>query len=244
MLTAYFDESGTHEGSKVLSFGGYISTTKKWRQFDKQWRKMLIAEQIPMMHWTDLECRHGVFKNWSEERRLRVQKQVISIMKDYILHGFSSSVVLADYKEVAEIAPRCTFSSAYSFAVISTLRIVKKWIEDNNIQEPINYIFESGAGSVGEIAEVLNEASHVNWEYYRMRSISSCSFAKKIEVLPLQSADILAYETYKQMLNGFVGDVRRPLRKSAESMLMAIPHNDQYFNKNTLLQLITHLGLD
>lgn len=244
MLKAYFDESGTHQDSKVLAFGGYISTVKKWRSFEKQWQKMLDTEQIPMMHSTDLESRHGAFKNWSIERKVRVQKQAISIIRRNVLQGFSSSVILDDYQTIVAGKPHIKFTSPYTFAMTATLHLVKKWVKDNNIKIPIHYVFESGAGYAGEITDVMKQTKNIGWDFYRMKSANSWSFADKIDFIPLQSADILAYEAYKQMLNFKVGETRRDLRKSAESLLRSVPHDDHFFDEQTLLKLIAFLGLD
>lgn len=244
MLLAYFDESGTHKDSKVLSFGGYISTTKKWRKFDKHWQAMLKAEGLSMMHWTDLESRHGHFKGWPAKRKLRVQKQAISIIGDNVLHGFSGAVVVDHYDEFFKTRPHLKPSSPYVFTMVATLTLMKVWIKENSIKQPIHYFYESGAGHSAEMSEVMNATDEIGWDYYRMKSVKSWSFADKKDFLPLQSADILAYETYKQLVNTLAGDVRRDLRKSAESLLRTVPHYSHYLDKGGLVKLHTHLGMD
>jgi hypothetical protein len=43
ILAAYFDESGKHHGSKVLTVAGYVSTPERWLAFEKEW-KVALAE--------------------------------------------------------------------------------------------------------------------------------------------------------------------------------------------------------
>jgi len=241
MLLAYFDESGTHSGSKVVSFAGYISTVEKWRQFNILWQAMLDLEGISMMHWCDLESRKGIFNGWSQDRKITVQKAAISIFKTTILHGFTTSIVTDDYAEVIEMKPHLHFSSPYVLAMVGTLHLVKKWLKDNNVNETVSYFLEYGSGFENETHSVVNQAEEVKEAFYNMKSLT---FAKKSDILPLQAADILAYESYKHMLNDKVGDVRRGLRKSLETILRSVPHSDQFFNKETILKLHAFVGME
>ena len=41
MLAAYFDDSGTHDSSQVIVWGGFLGTAEQWKQFDITWRAKL-----------------------------------------------------------------------------------------------------------------------------------------------------------------------------------------------------------
>ena len=162
-------------------------------------------------------------------------------MQRNITHGFSAAVILKDYEEFVSEHPEKQFSSPYGFLIPATMQLVKLWIKTNSIPKQVSYVFESGAGYDSEVYGILNETNKIGWDFYRMKSVNSCTFGDKKDNYPLQSADIIAYETYKQILNSVVEDVRRDLRKSAESILRAIPHTTHYFNKESLQILAKHL---
>jgi hypothetical protein len=46
ILTAYFDESGTHSGSEAVAVAGYVSTPDRWERFGQEWREALAAYNI------------------------------------------------------------------------------------------------------------------------------------------------------------------------------------------------------
>jgi hypothetical protein len=41
-LTAYLDESGTHDGSRLTVMAGWVGYTDRWRDFDRKWNALLL----------------------------------------------------------------------------------------------------------------------------------------------------------------------------------------------------------
>ena len=39
MIVAYFDESGTHHQSKVISISGLVGTVDEWNRLEIPWKK-------------------------------------------------------------------------------------------------------------------------------------------------------------------------------------------------------------
>ena len=46
MLRAYFDDSGSHADSEIVTIGGLVGTVAQWTEFDDRW-KALLAEPLP-----------------------------------------------------------------------------------------------------------------------------------------------------------------------------------------------------
>jgi hypothetical protein len=81
MLAAYFDESGTHQGSGFITMAGYISPVGDWKRFQTQWTKTLLraglAPSVPF-HMADLVARRPPF-DWPDRKRDAVLKNLIGI---------------------------------------------------------------------------------------------------------------------------------------------------------------------
>jgi len=241
MLTAYFDESGTHAGSPVLTVAGYVATVEQWDTFDRAWAQLLKDEQLPAMHWTDLESRKAAFEGWTKERKLAVQKRAIAIICETVERGFATGVVLADYLALIGGLPETIRENALAFAVVDNLKMATKWATLNCPDEPMNYVFESGGGYGGELSGPMSMLSKKErWEQLRMTSPKSLSFCAKKTRRPLQAADVLAYEAYKHVLNQKAGGVRRGIRLSLEALLVT-EHDNHYYNGKNLRWLMEGL---
>ncbi len=82
-------------------------------------------------------------------------------------------------------------------------------------------MFESGGKGAGQILKVFteNERNRSNKEHWRLLSLR---FENKHEFVPLQAADILAYEIYRQLPKQ-IGTDARPPRLYSLNTLLEIP---------------------
>jgi hypothetical protein len=64
MLIAYYDDSGTHDGSAAVVYGGFIGHEDTWASFEPKWRAILQRERLKRFHLADCEAGEGEFRNW------------------------------------------------------------------------------------------------------------------------------------------------------------------------------------
>ncbi len=53
MLTAYIDDSGTHNGSHNAVMAGYWAGVNQWKRFEQVWNSVLRSESVPYFHAKD-----------------------------------------------------------------------------------------------------------------------------------------------------------------------------------------------
>ena len=252
MLQAYFDESGTHSGSPVLSVAGYIASDEQWRHFEREWANVLKRSghsQGKPFHMTDFECRHRLYREWSDEKRQWTIRRLIGIIKRRVRYGFSSSIEMAAYEELIGAPLRMQGKtsldgahSAYSLCLADCLKQFEFWANKQSVSDRVAYFFEAGAGFGNDVTRMMSEISSSPRESARFR-FGSWSFAEKSKVLPLQAADINAYESLKYWRNELFSDKTRSLRRSFESLLQ-IPQFGQYIDRADLLRLISQVVSD
>jgi hypothetical protein len=56
-VTAYFDESGSHDSAPVLCLAGFVIEQAKGQEMTERWRLMLDAFGLPFFHMT--ACANG-----------------------------------------------------------------------------------------------------------------------------------------------------------------------------------------
>ena len=49
MLEAYMDESGIHDGAHACVITGYWGHERRWRRFEDEWKKILVAADEPAL---------------------------------------------------------------------------------------------------------------------------------------------------------------------------------------------------
>jgi hypothetical protein len=234
-FAAYFDESGTH-GSPILTLAGYIATVEQWAEFSREWDELLKQEALTHFHMSKFEARRGEFDGWDNERRLRVQKRLLGIIKRRVTLGVFCAVNLAAYEETMTEFRRTNFGSPYNFCVKLCLAFVSFWAQEYKRKEPIAYVIEHGAGYNKEINRSFADM-FASQEWRQIFRLGSLSFVDKKAALPLQAADLLAYEVWKDATNRFLieGEKKRPQRKSFTSLMETL-HRGTYWGKDEFLR--------
>lgn len=242
MFTVYFDESGTHSESKAVVVAGYIATVEQWDEFEREWRAMLDAEHLTMFHRKDLENFRGEFQEkygWDPTRRERVVKLAQGIIKRRVNVGFCSAVLKRDYDEIVTGEMRKYYGRHYyTFCINDALRLVSNWIRKFSRTDPIHYVFEAGAEGRGEVDARFEEINS-DEKLRDLYKLASWTFADKRNLVQLQAADVIAYETFKQMDNRIVEGAKRKVRKSLEDLLKST-HMSNYWDKENLMKIVSH----
>jgi hypothetical protein len=99
MLTAYMDESGTHQGAKVMIVSAYIGTAKEWASVEE---RFLRADKYSGRIFHAVDCAQGAdkFRTLSKDKRYRLFKKMIRIVNDHDLMGISYGAYIEDYDAV------------------------------------------------------------------------------------------------------------------------------------------------
>jgi len=97
MLAAYFDDSGTHDDSAVVSWGGFVGTDTQWTAFNAAWRTKLAAPLPgkPLLRkfgLADCERRRNEFFGYSGAESDLLQNEMREIIVKHRLLGVCYSV--------------------------------------------------------------------------------------------------------------------------------------------------------
>ncbi len=225
LLTVYCDESGTDARNRVATVCGYIGQVSEWRKFEQDWLPILRKRpyRVKMMHRVDLETWHGEFspeRGWNPSRRNAFLSELHPVIKSRTKVALGSAVIKEDWEEVMPDWLKRFFGGVYGWCAHECVVASRVWCERpiRRYQHPINWVFEKGADGQAQVAQMFAELERHPLLGKEFR-IGTLNFACK-DVVPLQAADTLAYEIFKQVENQIVDrGEKRDVRFSVKDLI-------------------------
>jgi hypothetical protein len=217
MVQVYFDDSGTGANDSVVVVAGYIASLLQWQRFDQEWRSLLSEFGVRVMHRAELENFRGEFVGWTPAKRdVFVQKaQRIIRRRTYVAIGIA--VIKSDFEKIIPETLKRFYGGAYGFCAILCLARAKRWFDKAKQKDPIDWVFEAGTAGSGQIGHLL-DAIYAKVEMRNDFRLGRWTFAGK-DVVPLQAADVIAYEIFKHAVNRAVTQPRRKVRLSLQHLV-------------------------
>lgn len=219
VMSAFFDESGTHEDSPYASVAGYVFEPEQLVKLQEEWSEILPSG-IELFHMS--ECVHGIgaFARFSKHDRDLIARRCIGAIKRRARCGIMSAV---DSKQFARIANLKVVGDSYVMLVMQCVFGVSAWAEHRTtLDDRIALFFEAGHRKQSRAGSLLTRMEE-DTPFVSMARFSSHTFIhNKKDSAGIQAADMLAWEWRSEMINHF-GPIKRPRRKSFSSLLEA-PH--------------------
>lgn len=215
LVETYFDESGTHQGSKVLCLAGYVVESEAGKRLSDDWALMLERYGLPFFHMVD--CVHGrpPFDGLTRKEQDEAERSAIRIMRTHINQCFVVSLMPEVFDRYVPASP--LIGSPYSVCIHACLGAAQAWADINAYRGDIAYFFESGHQSQSEANRIMTKIFSVPALRDKQRYVAH-TFADKRKVFPLQAADIIAWlwnnECKRKM------DTSRPQRRRDLNALM------------------------
>lgn len=205
IFTAYVDESGMHDGSQHIVLAGYISTADQWNAFEDNWKAALSDAGIPSFHMTDFANRIAPHYNrWSESQRQERLARFINIANKHSI--CSVGVILSKADLGAAMGRVITVFRGRAYGIAATWftgLTVAALTKHHDPNAHVAYVMDRGARRSGEYVQIINRMMAKTDLMAGIRALSIRLESSSLFV-PLQAADILAYELYR--LAGSSGD--------------------------------------
>lgn len=208
LYTAYFDESGTHDDSEVVAVAGFVANPSQWEQFSEDWQAALNdCCSLEYFHMSDFESRHGPYESWTDAERKDRLNRFLDIIQKHAQQSIGFVIPKGSFDLLMSDRAKEVCGDAYGLAAIGCWHKLAITARDPRVDGVLEYVMESGARGGGALLKIVAERSE-DVEWLDSTRILSLSFRDKRAFPPLQAADILAYELYKQGLRQFGPETR------------------------------------
>lgn len=196
MLDAYFDETGHgHDANtKFLGIAGCLTSAGVWKKVESKWSAALKSEGLAYFHMKEYAFSVGPFEGWrnDEVRRRKIYGALWKIILEAELIPLGGFVRLENYKQELTGQEHHIFRDAYFLCYLQCLRFLAQYTESDQVGNVATF-FDDKKGFKGEALKIHNVLTH------RFNGkIPPPEFLDMRVFLPLQVADIVAYESKKE----------------------------------------------
>lgn len=199
-LTAYMDETGhsSDQRQKYVGMAGLIAPESNWEEFERKWNAALKLTYINLeyFHMTDFAARQKAYKGWSEPKRRAVLGKIWRVIETSLAMPFGVIVPMELYRKLSD-EHKQHFVDPYYIGFESSLAACTTFLEFMKItpEEKITMVFS-------EQVEFKNRAMQF-YDLVKDFGIMGSRgtppiFRDMRDVVPLQAADVVAYEMYKE----------------------------------------------
>lgn len=197
MFRAFLDESGTHDGSPVITVAGYVARRHGWNRFTQKWRRTLSP--IKVFHSSECNGFHGEWKGWTKEDRDEKVKQLLPLLPSIEGVGLAIGIVQRDLEEALTARPHLLayWPSSYEACCQWWISTMLQRMQERGNRDRLAIVHEENQYGT----EARSAYNYVREHHDPYGQLASFSFGQKQDCVPLQAADILAYEIHKRLQN-------------------------------------------
>lgn len=197
MLTVYMDETGhsRDEKQRFNGMAGLIAPSHYWERLELKWKATLREFKIPFFHMKDFACFGGDFEGWSEAKRRKLYGKLLRHMEGAYPFPIGSILQMSDYRKLAGDLEGI-FGDPYYIGFGEVIAYVTAFV--SNVAPPR----EKAALVFSDQVEFRHKALQFYESISELEQIRQVTtppdFRDMRELVPLQAADIVAYELYKE----------------------------------------------
>jgi len=196
---AFFDESGTHDGSPIIAMGGVVSNYDAWVEFEIEWKRILKARGIDgAFRFSEFMARKGRFHNdWSNDERNALMERLCTTLSECIVVGLGVAVFRSEYDSIIPFDLQGELKHPYYWGLYTCLYQLISWPHFGTritLPRRITFLFDRKKNYEGFASRI----------YYSIRDntlpqvapshpsvFGDMGFGDKEQDAPLQAADLL-----------------------------------------------------
>lgn len=193
MLHAYIDDSGTHDDAEVVTMGAFIAPVADWTAFEFDWCAILDREPLRSFHMSDCEAgRNPYFWDWP--RRAALIHDLRHIIIRYQMLGTALSISRKDWDELVVGKVREDFGSSIEFAFGGAIGQLVLYLRQLWPTQKLAIVVDDQKQRKEDLQRIAGNYRDLKVLY---PEIESLAFASMQNCVPLQAADMIAWESYR-----------------------------------------------
>lgn len=206
MLTAYFDDSGTHPGSDVVLWCGLFGNHFQWAHFDALWDAKLREPSpgkpaLSRFHMAHCQAGDGEFRGWGRTATDFLVHELGDIIIKCGLWSDGVVIPRKDWDELVSGDLRTALGDAEGYSLRIAFVNATEWARRKAGSDKIAFVFDRRKEKEAEGKRIYALFEHLaRIEPSAVKPVSF-AFSDATSILPLQAADMVAWEMYQYSLD-------------------------------------------
>ena len=216
ILTAYMDESGTHDGSHATIMGAFLGSARQWSAFQRRLDSIRSQYGFRIFHAKDFKAKKGEFVGWSDAKCSGLVSDLVDVLSENLMAGITTEIPRDAYsahyrtgeptgKVRLDTEYGLAFRACLSHAVFEAKRRLGHHKKFHATK--LHVVLEKGAANSGDAQRVFFEIQD-QLEAMGIPLLATFTLAKKEQALPLMVADFLAYAVFTATRDGNISEAR------------------------------------
>jgi hypothetical protein len=259
MLTAYFDDTGTHTGgkwgpSRIVAVAGLFGTEGNLRGLEREWRKRLdrplCGRKPPLKRFHMYDCQNslGEFTGWSRTETDYFSHQLGTVIAESGVAGYGMACSRRDWEELVVGNVLAIMGDPEGLCIRNCFLKAVEWAQNNTFDPEMTFVFDDFDGR-----PTRQRDNRVVLDIFQRWAapppeIVGMTFLNSLNVLPLQAADYVAWEFYQHAKDILDSDIRPPQRKGWRDLGLKMKFHGQIARRAAIEQIVelarTHPNVD
>lgn len=214
MLQAYFDDSGSEGRGPVFLVSGYVATAENWARFSDEWQAILDGPpKLEYFKMREANSLRGQFWGWPESDRDAVLMHLAQIIKARVSLGITSALWYEDFDAACAEFRNTTaeWKGLHQYQILfhGTMGRIATYYIKAKSKERVEFIFdEQGFWGLQAIIGATSAFPFLEPDEPSIIAGPPTQKSDK-EYLPLQAADLIAWQTRKFIVENSDVDLER-----------------------------------
>lgn len=222
MLTTYLDETGhsRDERQKFVGIAGLMAKADDWERFERRWKRTLTKFQLPYIHMKE---RATLFEGWRKSKLDKLSATLWEIIRDTKAIPLGSIIPMDDFRALEPELRKylkdpyyLAMQNCVSLATIPALPGAREW-KDARVaivfSDQVQFKNEAMRLYDAIVKEwnqpIVGRGNVVPHRNVQRDRVDAPVFRDMRVLLPLQAADMVAYEIYKEYEREYYKQTRK-----------------------------------
>jgi hypothetical protein len=241
MITAYFDDSGTHAQSDIVLVAGIFGTESRIGDLDANWKRHLDAPldgrkgPISRFHAYDCFQSLGDFTGWTRTETDYFRHQLRTVVIESEVAAYGVACQRRDYDELIVEPIRSVLGTPEGFCINQCFVRSLAWVQANTYDPQMKFVFDNRPSQVRCYAGTVYDA-FAKW-IQPPPQLCGSTFLSSKEIRPLQAADMVAWELYQRAQAILAHGPSAPVHRGIAHLTANMNFDAQIASRDSIVKL-------